>query len=128
MNTKLKSYKELKVWQKATQLAIDIYQITQKFPKSEVYGLTTQIRRSVIAIPSNIAEGACRGHLAEYIQFLRVSFASGAELETQLIIAKEVGLLEEKVFDQINSQLSEVMRMLNSLISKLKEKKGLPST
>ena len=124
MKKRLKSYKELKVWQKAVQLSINIFRVTKEFPKSELYGLTTQMRRCAIAIASNIAEGACRGHLAEYIQFLRISFASGGELETQLIIAKEVGLLEEETFNQINSQLSEIMRMLNGLISKLKRKKG----
>ena len=70
----------------------------------------------------------CRGHLAEYIQFLRISFASGAELETQLIIVKEVGLLKEEEFVRVKSQLDEIMRMLNSLISKLEGKKVISRT
>lgn len=119
---RLKSYKELKVWQKAFSLALEVYRVTKKFPKSELYGLTSQIRRSVIAISSNIAEGYCRRYRAEYIQFLRIAFASGAELETQLLIAKEVGLLNDEDYQGLDDLLGEVMRMLNSLMRNLEEK------
>ena len=119
----LKSYKELKVWQKAIELAIATYTVTKNFPKEELYGLTSQIRRSAFAIPANIAEGYSRRYLAEYIQFLRIAFSSGAELETHLLIANKVGLLKDSDFLRLNSELSEIMRMLNVLMDKLGKSK-----
>lgn len=114
----MKSYKELIVWQKSVELSILIYKITDNFPKSELYGITNQIRRSAVSIPSNIAEGQMRGH-KEFIQFLKVSYGSGGELETQLIISLKTNLLNKKDFDQIYNLLEEVMKMLNKLISSL---------
>lgn len=114
----MKSYQELIVWQKSVDLCVLIYKITDTFPKSELYGLTNQIRRSSVSIPSNIAEGQMRGH-KEFIQFLKISFGSGGELETQLIIALKTGFLNKKDFDRIYSLLEEVMKMLNKLISSL---------
>ena len=119
----LKSYKELKVWQKAIELAITIYKVTRNFPKEELYGLTSQIRRSAFAIPANIAEGYSRRYLAEYIQFLRIAFSSGAELETHLLIANKVKLLTKEDFEKLNNQLTEIMRMLNVLMDKLGKSK-----
>lgn len=103
------------------ELAVDVYKTTKKFPKEELYGLTSQIRRAAFAIPANIAEGYARRHLAEYLQFLRIAFSSGAELETHLLIANKVGLLKDKDFEKINSLLSEIMRMLNGLMESLKK-------
>lgn len=120
---KLRSYKELKVWQKAIGHAIAIYTVTKNFPKEELYGLTSQIRRSAFAIPANIAEGYSRRYLAEYIQFLRIAFSSGAELETHLLIANKVRLLKDTDFLRLNSQLSEIMRMLNVLMDRLGKSK-----
>jgi len=100
-------------------LCVDIYRITDSFPKYETYGLTSQIRRCCVAIPSNIAEGQRRGHKAEYVQFLRIAYGSGAELETQLFLALRIGYLEQKEFNKVNDLLEEVMRMLNRLISVL---------
>ncbi|KKS04522.1 MAG: hypothetical protein UU56_C0005G0021 [Candidatus Curtissbacteria bacterium GW2011_GWA2_41_24] len=119
----IRSYKDLIVWQKAFKLALNVYEVTKKFPKEEVYGLTSQMRRCAISIPSNIAEGYARHRRLEYIQFLQIAFASGAELETQLLIAKELGLVGQKDFETVSSQLDEVMKMLNSLIGKLKRYK-----
>ena len=115
----IKSYKELTVWQKAMDLCTKVYKITSTFPKSELYGLVSQIRRCAVAIPSNIAEGQTRAHKQEYIQFLRIAMASGAELETQLLVSLRVGYLSEKNYEELNNLLGEIMRMLNSLISKL---------
>jgi four helix bundle protein len=84
----IKSFKELIVWQKAIELVKETYKITREFPKSEIYGLSLQIRRAAISIPSNIAEGQLRKNLKEYLQFLRIAYGSSAELETQIIIAK----------------------------------------
>ena len=94
--------------------------LTQKFPKEEIYGLTSQIRRAVISIPSNIAEGYCRQSKKEYIHFLKISFGSGAEVETQLLIARDLHYLSEDEFAKITDLLIEIMKMLNSLIAKVK--------
>lgn len=118
----INSYKDLIVWQKAFELSIKIFQITKKFPKSELYGLVSQMRRCAVSIPSNIAEGYTRGYKQEYIQFLRTAFASGAELETQLLMSKELEFINSAEFNNINDLLTEVMKMLNKLISVLKSK------
>lgn len=115
----LNSYKELVVWQKSFELSIKIFKATSKFPKSELYGLVSQMRRCAVSIPSNIAEGYTRGYRQEYVQFLRIAFASGAELETQLLISKELHFLTLKEFDELNNLLIEVQKMLNKLISSL---------
>lgn len=115
----IRSYKDLIVWQKAVDLSVLVYKITENFPKSEVYGITSQIRRAMVAIPSNIAEGQMRGHKSEYIQFLRIAFASGGELETQLLISLKIGYLKQEDFAKLDCLLQEILRMLNSLISSL---------
>ena len=115
----LKSYKELIVWQKSFQLAKIIYKLTRHFPKSEIYGLVSQMQRCSVSIVSNIAEGYSRGHRQEYLQFLRVAFGSGAELETQMLLAKELKLISNSEFDEAFGLLTEVMKMLNVLIHKL---------
>ena len=117
---KVTSYRELIVWQKSMDLATLIFQITKSFPTSEQYGLTNQIRRASFSIPSNIAEGFCRGGRAEFRQFLQIAFASGAELETQLEIAKNIGVLQEKDYKLLISKLDEIMRMLNKMIRTVK--------
>jgi four helix bundle protein len=122
MLARTKSYKELIVWQKSMQLCEEVYRATEEFPKSEIYGLTAQVRRCVVSIPSNIAEGYYRGHDAEYKQFLRIAYASGAELETQLLIALRVGYIQEKEVHAILSTQSEVSKMLNKLIQVLHKK------
>lgn len=104
------------------QLCEEIYKVCEDFPKSELYGLTSQMRRSAVAIPSNIAEGQRRGHKAEFVQFLRIAFGSGAELETQTLLARNIGYLSEKELIKINPLLDEVMKMLNKLINTLIKK------
>lgn len=115
----LNSYKELDVWKKAINLVTDIYKTTDDFPKSEIYGIISQIRRSAVSIPSNIAEGFNRKHKQEYVQFIRVAFGSGAELETQLMISRNLNFISEKDFNRITDNLTEIMKMLNGLISSL---------
>ena len=120
---KLQSFRELIVWQKALRLAIEVYKVSKNFPKEELYGLTSQIRRAAFSIPANIAEGYARRHLGEYLQFLSIAYGSGAELETGLIIIREIGLLPKKDFDKLMQLLDEVMRMLNALMKSLKRTK-----
>ena len=115
----VKSYKDLIVWKKSLKLAVDVYQVTKKFPREELYGLVSQMRRAAFSIPSNIAEGYARYSTAEYKRFLKISFASGAELETQLLIAKETKLINSEDFERVDKLLTEVMKMLNALIGKL---------
>ena len=113
------SYKELIVWQKSYNLCLDIYSVSKLFPKEELFGITSQIRRASLSIPSNIAEGNARGSRKEYIHFLRIAFASAAEVETQLMLCKDLSLIKEKDYITISLLLTEVMKMLNSLIKKL---------
>jgi len=113
----LKSYKELIVWQKSIELVKEIYKLTTEFPRSEIYGLSSQMQRAAISVPSNIAEGYSRKNLKEYLQFLHIAYGSGAELETQLIIAKD--LYKNVDCKTIESLLQEILKMLNAMISKL---------
>ena len=116
----LNSYKDLKVWQRGIELVKEVYKITSQFPKNEIYGLAIQMRRAVVSIPSNIAEGYLRKNLKEYLQFLRVAYGSAAELETQLIIAKD--LYQNINYLRAESLLEEIQKMLNTLIQKLENK------
>lgn len=118
---KLNSYKELAVWQKSIKLVTNIYETTSKYPKTEIYGLANQTRRAAVSIASNIAEGWTREHLAEYVQFLRIALGSAAELETQLLIARNLSFLGDKEFPKLIGNTIEIMKMLNGLISKLRK-------
>ena len=124
---KITSYRELIVWQKSMDLSTQVFQITKSFPLSEQYGLTNQIRRSCFSIPSNIAEGFCRGGRPEFRQFLQISFASGAELETELEIARNIEILQEKDYKLLISKLDEIMRMLNKMIRTVKNNQNQTS-
>src|SRR3974377_1188076 len=115
------NYCELIGWPKAIDLVIAIYNCTAKFPKEELYGLTSQIRRAAISIPSNIAEGQGRLTRGEFRQFLGQARGSYAELQTQLIIARNLGYLSHP--DDLMEQLAEVGRLLNGLLSSLSESK-----
>ena len=118
----MKSHKELIVWQKSMELVEEIYALTKKFPKSEIFGLSSQMQRAAIAIPSNIAEGAKRNHKAEYIQFLSIANGSAAELETQLILAKKLFSKTGIDFEKALGLVEEVLKMLYSMISSLRNK------
>lgn len=115
------SYRDLVVWQKAKGVAVLVYQLTDHFPKEEIYGLTSQMRRAAVSIASNIAEGQSRGTKKEFHHFLRIAYGSGAELETQFEIALELGTLKPGEYESVLGLLDEVMRMLNTLIRKVKE-------
>lgn len=119
----LQSYKDLLVWQKSMDLVIEIYALTKNFPQSETYGLASQIQRAAVSIPSNIAEGNKRNHLPEYIHFLSISYGSGAELETQIEICKRLSYLKNLDYNKAEALLTEIMKMLNVLITKLSTKR-----
>ncbi len=115
----IKSYKDLDVWKRSIELVKKIYIITKDFPKEEIYGLTNQMRRCAVSIPSNIAEGKTRQHVNEYIQFLYIALGSCAELESQIIIAKELKYLKEPETEDLN-ELDEIGKMLRGLINNLR--------
>jgi len=115
------SYKDLLVWQKGMQLVKELYLLTDRFPKDELYGLTSQMQRAAVAIPSNIAEGYLRNHRKEYVQFLSIALGSAAELETQTLICKSLNKFSLLQFDQTERLVNELLRMLFSMIKSLKE-------
>lgn len=117
----IKSYKELIVWQKSVELVEQIFLLTNLFPKSELFGITSQMRRAAVSIPSNIAEGYGRKSTKSYTQFYSIAYGSALELETQLIISKKLKLAPEKEFQKADDLLTEVSKMLNSMISKFKK-------
>jgi four helix bundle protein len=114
------TYRDLIVWQKAMELVIKIYTVTHQFPKEKLYGLTSQIRRAAVSIPANIAEGKLRGLKKACRQFFLVAFGSGRELETHIEIAKRLEKTCKLDYTEIDALLSEVMRMLNTMITSLK--------
>src|SRR4030043_1480943 len=116
---KVKDYKDLKVWQKGTEIVDKVYALTAKFPKEELYGLTLQMRKASVSIPSNVSEGFVRGHTNEYRQFLRVSLGSCAESDTQSIIANRRRYITEQEMDDLAEDLNHERRMLVNLINKL---------
>lgn len=122
----LQSYRQLQVWQKSILLVTAVYKLTKDFPKSELYGLVSQIRRAATSIPANIAEGFMRKYSQEYLQFLRIAFGSGAELETHLVIAKELRLTSPSELIEVEKLLEEVMKMLNALIVKIESGRPRP--
>ena len=112
----MKTHKDLDVWKKSVSLVTSIYEVTKTFPNDEIYGLTNQIRRSSVSIPSNIAEGSARQGDKEFAHFLYISLGSLSELETQLIIANSLNYLSLKDYDSVITSLEEIRRMLLGLI------------
>jgi four helix bundle protein len=116
---RIHSHRDLEVWKRAMDLAVEVYQTTNKFPKEEVYGLSMQARRSAVSIPSNIAEGAARNSSKEFVQYVHASLGSLAELETQLLLARRIGFLtDNKPLDLVD----QIRRMLVGLLRSLKRK------
>lgn len=118
----MKSHKDLEVWKRSVELVKTIYELTKSFPKEELYGITNQIRRSAVSIPSNIAEGAARNYNKEFIQFLYIALGSIAELETQIIISEKLSFLRKDYSENIQSELIELKNMTLGLIKYLKNK------
>lgn len=116
---KIKSYRDLDIWNAGIRLVKGIYKLTEKFPKHEVYGLVSQMRRSAISIPSNVAEGFRRYHNKEYRQFLYTALGSCAELETQITISKELEYIEKNKEIVLLEKLDHLCRMISNLIKKL---------
>ena len=117
---KVKSYRDLLVWQKAMQITQEVYLLVRKLPKEELYALSDQIRRSSVSIPSNIAEGQERNSTSEFTRFLNISQGSRAELETQLQIGLMIGYFTKEEIDPILEELTLLGKMTHSLINSLK--------
>jgi four helix bundle protein len=118
----LKSYRDLLVWQRAIELVVLVYRFSAEFPRDEIYGLTAQIRRASVSVPSNIAEGYGRGTRKEYIQFLSIAQGSLKELETQTILAERLSYATSAQVASLLSDSERIGKMLGSLIRSLKAK------
>ena len=116
----MKTHKDLDVWKDGISFVTKVYKMTSSFPKEELYGITSQIRRAAISIPSNIAEGAARKTANEFRQFLHIALSSAAELNTQLIISNNLGFLNKDQMDTLNSELDSLSRRIQGLIKSLK--------
>ncbi len=116
----MQNFRDLKVWQKAHALTLQIYKITKAFPKSELYGLVNQIRRSASSIPTNIAEGSVQGTDAQFARFLYVALGSATELDYQLLLADELEYISAIKHQQLASELDQIKKMLSAFIRKLK--------
>ncbi len=116
------THKDLNVWKEAIQLVTDVYRMTRSFPKDEQFGLTSQIRRAAISIPSNIAEGSARASGKEFTQFLCISMGSAVELETQLIISRNLEYVSEMNYQRISDKVNNISKMIQGLIKSVKAK------
>ena len=116
---KIQSHRDLLAYQKAYQLSLAVYKETEKFPKSELYGIVSQMRRSVVSIPCNIAEGYDRGHRKEYVQFLYIARGSCSELETLLSLSRDLGYITTENFEKLYTAQDETARLLRRLIASL---------
>jgi len=117
-----KTHRDLKIWQRGIDLVTKIYKLTKNFPKEEIYGLTSQMRRAAISYPSNISEGAARDSINDYIRFLYISMGSLSELETQIIISEKLGYLKDS--KDILEDIEAITRKTYNLIKYLKSKKN----
>jgi four helix bundle protein len=122
MGKAIQSFRDLVVWQKSMDLVTEIYRLSRGFPKEEIFGLTSQIRRAAVSIPSNIAEGRGKSSKGEFQQFLHHSRGSLAEVETQIIIAQNLGYLSVEETVKVIEMISEVGRLLHGLITSIKKK------
>jgi four helix bundle protein len=121
----LKDFKELKVWHKAYDLALSIYEASRSFPREEMYGLTSQLRRAAVSIGANIAEGCGRRSDGELVRFLQIARGSSSEVEHHLLLARDLKFLQAATHQEIEKRLQEVQRMLTSLVSSIHKTPGV---
>lgn len=115
----MRDFRELKVWQKAHRCTLEIYRHTQGFPTEERFGLTAQLRKAAVSVPSNIAEGCGRNSERDFARFLSIAAGSASEAEYQLLLARDLGYLPDEIHRQLDAQINEVKRMLNAFIRTL---------
>jgi len=118
----LRTYRNLKVWRKSFKLCLNVYRVTSSFPAEERFGLTAQIRRATVSVPSNIAEGYARETTRDYVRHLWIARGSLAEVETQLMLSRELDVADRADLEALLTDVAEVERMLSALIRSLKEK------
>ena len=118
----METHKELRVWQQSIEMVTSIYLMTKAFPKEELFGLVSQMRRAAVSVPSNIAEGYARGSDKEKLHFLRISSGSMSEIETQLMISSNLGYISQDLFNELSEQITSVWKQLNALISSIKKR------
>jgi four helix bundle protein len=123
----VRNFKDLKVWERSHRLVLDVYDATGSFPSEETFGLTAQLRRCCASIPANIAEGCGRSGEAELARFMLISMGSTSELEYHLLLARDLGYLSAKHYQELLQEVSEVKRMLSTFITKLRHTKKLKS-
>jgi four helix bundle protein len=111
-------YRDLEIWKRSFKMTIDIYNATKTFPKEEIYGLRSQIRRSAVSVPSNIAEGAGRKGNNEFLQFLSIAYGSLCELETQVLIAKELNYMNVEIAENLETEIGQIQKMTYALMKK----------
>ena len=116
----MKDFRNLKVWEKSHNLVLDIYNITKVFPKVELYGLTSQIRRAAISIPTNISEGCGRSNGKDFARFMQIAMGSASELEYLIFLSSELKLIENPIYSDLNLKVIEIKKMLISLMQKLR--------
>jgi four helix bundle protein len=116
----MQDFKNLKVWQRSHALALEVYRITSRFPREEIYGLTSQVRRSATSISANIAEGCCRGSEPDFARFLYIAMGSASELECHVLLARDLGFLSQADAEKLVDGVTEPKRMISSLIKRLK--------
>jgi four helix bundle protein len=119
--TIVRSYKDLKVWQVGCELVKSVYKVSSLFPREELYGLAQQIRRAVVSVPSNIAEGYGRGSSSDYLRFLRIARGSSYEVETQLILGRNLDFCDDNQYQSISAQIVECSKMLQGLIKSIEK-------
>jgi len=115
----MRDFRELKVWEKAHRLTLQVYKITKKFPSDEQFGLTAQMRRAAASVPTNIAEGCGRDSERELARFMSIAGGSASEVEYQLLLACDLNYIQDEIYRELNQQINEVKRMLNTFIQKL---------
>ena len=116
----MKDFRSLKVWEKAHLLTLKIYKVTEKFPREELYGLTSQIRKACVSIPTNIAEGCVRSSDADFSRFLYIALGSTSELEYLMMLAMDLNFIKSELHTELNNEINEIKKMLISMIQKLK--------
>jgi four helix bundle protein len=121
----MQDFRELKVWQKAHKLVLEVYKASTKFPASERYGLTSQLRRAAVSIPANVAEGSVRSSDADFARFLHIALGSASEVDYYLVLARDLEFLEASAYQSLDSGAQEVKRMLASLIARVRSTSGL---
>ena len=118
----METHKDLRVWRQSIEMVTSIYLMTQSFPKEEMFGLVSQLRRASVSVPSNIAEGYARGTDKEKLHFLRISSGSMSEVETQLMLGLNLGYIDQEKYNELSETVTSVWKQLNSLISSIKNR------